>query len=112
MKLEATMVRGGWYVRPEGQVGTCGFHPEPWEAVFVGGGSADAALVRGTEMIRVKRRHRARETLHVQGFVRLVSIPGAVMYGHDDGRCATIDTEGEVKRYSTREEMARALLQE
>lgn len=54
----------------------------------------------------------ARAELVGQGFVRLVSIPGAVMYGHDDGRCATIDSEGEVKRYATREEMARALLQE
>ena len=54
----------------------------------------------------------ARAELLAQGFVRLVSIPGAVMYGHDDGRCATIDAEGVVKRYSTREEMARALLQE
>jgi hypothetical protein len=112
MKLEATMVRGGWYVRPEGQIGTCGFHPEPWEAVYVRGGSADDALVRGTELIRIRRRREARATLLVQKFIRLASIPGAVMYGHDDGRCASLHTDGELKRYATRDEMARELLGE
>lgn len=48
--------------------------------------------------------------LTARGFVRLVSIPGAVMYGHDDGRCASINTDGEVKHYATREQMARELL--
>ena len=54
----------------------------------------------------------ARAELVGQGFVRLVSIPGAVMYGHDDGRCASINTDGEVKHYATREQMARELLSE
>lgn len=36
MKLEATQLRGNkWVVRPEGQLGTMGWHPKPWTAVFV-----------------------------------------------------------------------------
>lgn len=108
MKYEAEQLRNGWLVRPEGQLGTIGWHPEPWEALFVKARTADEALRKA----RTIRFNRKRDLLIAQGFVRLVSIPGAVMYGHDDGRCAVIDSEGEVKRYATREEMARALLQE
>jgi len=53
-----------------------------------------------------------RAALKGNGFVRLVSVPGAVMYGHDDGRCASLHTDGELKRYATRDEMARELLGE
>ena len=36
MKLEATLLRDNrWAVRPQGQLGTCGWHPKPWEVVYV-----------------------------------------------------------------------------
>lgn len=36
VKFEATHLRGGMYaVRPEGQLGTCGFHPKPWTVQYV-----------------------------------------------------------------------------
>jgi hypothetical protein len=34
MKLVAEQLRTGWVVRPEGQLGTIGWHPKPWEAQF------------------------------------------------------------------------------
>lgn len=108
MRYEAEQLRNGWCVRPEGQLGTIGWHPEPWEAVFVKARSADEALRKAAAV----RHRRKRDLLIAQGFVRLVSIPGAVMYGHDDGRCATLHTDGRVERYATRDEMARALLDE
>jgi hypothetical protein len=45
MKLEATQLRDGkWCVRPEGQLGTCGWSPKAWTAVFVKAVSAEAAI--------------------------------------------------------------------
>jgi hypothetical protein len=47
MKLEATKLRwrdNTWAVRPEGQLGSCGFYPKPWTAVFVKANSAEDAL--------------------------------------------------------------------
>ena len=45
MELEATQLRNGeWCVRPKGQLGTCGWHPKAWEAVFVRAPSAEAAV--------------------------------------------------------------------
>lgn len=34
MKLEITELRTGYIVRPEGKVGTIGWHPKPWEAKY------------------------------------------------------------------------------
>lgn len=35
-ELEATnMGRFRWAFRPKGQLGTCGWHPHPWEVVYV-----------------------------------------------------------------------------
>ena len=34
MKLEITELRKGCIVRPEGQLGTIGWHPKPWEAKY------------------------------------------------------------------------------
>lgn len=45
MKLEATELRSGkWCVRPEGQLGTIGWSPQPWSARFVTARSAAAAI--------------------------------------------------------------------
>ncbi len=45
MKLEATELRNGrWAVRPEGQLGTCGWHPQPWTVQYVTARSADEAI--------------------------------------------------------------------
>lgn len=29
--VEYVCLNGRWYVRPAGALGTCGFHPVPWE---------------------------------------------------------------------------------
>jgi hypothetical protein len=45
MKLEATKLRDNkWCVRPEGQLGTIGWSPKPWEAKFVTARSAEEAI--------------------------------------------------------------------
>lgn len=44
MKYEATRLRDSWCVRPEGACGTIGWHPEPWEAIFVSARDANEAL--------------------------------------------------------------------
>ena len=47
MKWIAEQLRDNrWVVRPEGQLGTCGWYPEPWTAVFVRARSATEALRR------------------------------------------------------------------
>ena len=44
-KMEATLVTAGrWAVRPEGQLGTCGFHPVPWQVEYVDAASAAHAV--------------------------------------------------------------------
>ena len=44
-KLEADELRDGmWAVRPEGELGTCGFHPAPWQVVYLKAPSADEAI--------------------------------------------------------------------
>ena len=56
MKLEATKLRNCWVVRPEGALGTCGWSPEPWSAVFVRARTAEEALrvasLRGLRVVR------------------------------------------------------------
>jgi hypothetical protein len=45
MTLEATHLRGNlWAVRPAGQLGTCGWSPQPWAVVYVRARSAEAAV--------------------------------------------------------------------
>ena len=55
MKYEADHLRGNrWAVRPQGQLGTCGFYLEPWDVVFVTARSESEAL-RKAVRIRDKR---------------------------------------------------------
>lgn len=45
VKLEAIQLRSGtWVVRPEGQLGTCGFYPRPWMAYFTKARNAQEAI--------------------------------------------------------------------
>lgn len=47
MKLEATHLRGNrWAVRPEGQLGTCGWHPQPWTVLYVTARTAAEAIAK------------------------------------------------------------------
>ena len=48
--LTVTSLRDGYVARPEGRLGTCGFHPYPWEAVW--GETACEAIRRFTEAHR------------------------------------------------------------
>lgn len=49
MILEAIQLRSGeWCVRPQGQLGTCGWHPKAWTAQFVRARSAEAAVAKVT----------------------------------------------------------------
>lgn len=47
-KLEATKLRDCWAVRPEGQLGTCGFYPRAWQVCYVKAGSAQDAIRKAT----------------------------------------------------------------
>jgi len=54
MKYEADQLRDNrWAVRPCGQLGTCGWYPQPWQVVFVTARSESEAL-RKAERIRRK----------------------------------------------------------
>jgi hypothetical protein len=45
MKLEATHLRDSLYaVRPEGQLGTCGWSPEPWVVAYIKADSPEQAV--------------------------------------------------------------------
>jgi hypothetical protein len=44
MKLEATRLRNGWAVRPEDQLGTCGFYPRAWQVCYVKAATAQDAI--------------------------------------------------------------------
>jgi len=56
MKYEADKLSGNrWAVRPEGQCGTCGFYPKPWQVVFVTAATVSEAL-RKAERVRDKGR--------------------------------------------------------
>lgn len=45
MTLEATHLRDNlWAVRPKGQLGTCGWHPQPWTVVYVKAATAAEAI--------------------------------------------------------------------
>jgi hypothetical protein len=45
MKLEATHLRGNlWAVKPENQLGTCGWYPRPWTVQYIRARSAEEAV--------------------------------------------------------------------
>jgi len=45
IQYEATHLRDNrWAVRPQGQLGTCGWYPVPWQVQYVTARSAEAAL--------------------------------------------------------------------
>ena len=51
-KLSATsMGRRRYAVRPEGQLGTCGFHPAPWTVVYVTARSPIHARAKARERV-------------------------------------------------------------
>lgn len=50
---EATHLRGKRYaVRPVGQLGTCGFHPCPWQVIYVNADSRRQALYRAGRYLK------------------------------------------------------------
>lgn len=52
-ELEATHLRGNRYcVRPKGRLGTCGFYPFAWNAVFVTARNADSAIAKARLKIK------------------------------------------------------------
>lgn len=58
MELEATHLRENkWAVRPAGQLGTCGFHPEPWTVIYVKAASAGAAIAKAEHYERQRKDH-------------------------------------------------------
>jgi hypothetical protein len=51
-KLEAVHLRARTYaIRPENQLGTCGWYPLPWTVQFVIAGSAKSALAKANREI-------------------------------------------------------------
>lgn len=59
IELEATPLRSGkWAVRPIGQLGTCGWYPEPWSIQYVSARSeAEAIRVAKRNLERRVSRH-------------------------------------------------------
>lgn len=56
--LEADQLRSGkWAVRPVGQLGTCGWYPEPWTIQYVSARSE-------AEAIKVAKRNLERRAAH------------------------------------------------
>lgn len=52
INLEATKLRDNiWAVRPEGQLGTCGFHPKPWTVIYVKAANAEVAIIKARRMM-------------------------------------------------------------
>lgn len=51
LELEATQLNGGrWAVRPKGQLGTCGWYPQPWTVAYVKAATADEAIRKARRM--------------------------------------------------------------
>lgn len=45
LKLEAIHLRSNWYaVRPQGQLGTCGYYPSAWTVQYVKARNTEEAL--------------------------------------------------------------------
>jgi hypothetical protein len=60
VEYEATRLKGRHFVvRPRGQLGTCGFYPIPWQAVFTKAATEREALKRARN-IRQKAAKAAR----------------------------------------------------
>lgn len=58
IELEADKLRSGkWAVRPVGQLGTCGWYPEPWTIQYVSARSE-------AEAIKVAKRNLERRASH------------------------------------------------
>lgn len=58
LELEADQLRSGkWAVRPVGQLGTCGWYPEPWTVQYVSARS-------GAEAIHIAKRNLERKASH------------------------------------------------
>ena len=56
VNLEATELRGGkWAVRPEGQLGTCGFFPCPWTVQYITAKNEQQALSKAHHIYMVKK---------------------------------------------------------
>lgn len=50
MKLEAVHLRDNrWAVRPEGQLGTCGWSPQAWNVEYVNARSAQEAIQKASK---------------------------------------------------------------
>jgi hypothetical protein len=53
MEIEAVLLSGKWFVRPAGQLGTCGFYPVPWELTHIKRArSAEDAIRKASSQVR------------------------------------------------------------
>lgn len=51
IKLEAVYLPNGkWAVRPAGELGTFGFYPKPWTAIYVKARSAEEAIKKAEKL--------------------------------------------------------------
>ena len=69
MELQAERLKSCWVVRPPGKLGTMGWHPEPWEAVFVAAATAEQAVARARRIMerrKMRRATRASRTIRTQ----------------------------------------------
>lgn len=56
MELEATHLRDNLYaVSPKGQLGTCGWYPEPWTVQYVTAKGEKAAVEKAEKMIERRK---------------------------------------------------------
>ena len=50
MKLEATLLRNGEYaVRPQSQLGTCGWYPKAWTVQYIKAASSQEAIRKAVQ---------------------------------------------------------------
>ena len=53
-RLEATPLRNGFFaVRPQGQLGTCGFYPRAWTVQYLRAQSAAQAVAKAAEQRQI-----------------------------------------------------------
>ena len=51
MILEAIHLRGTkWAVRPQNQLGTCGWYPKLWQVIYVNASSPDEAIRKAEKL--------------------------------------------------------------
>lgn len=56
VKLEATHLRGREYaVRPEGQLGTCGFYPVAWTVQYITATCPEQAVRKASKLFVVEK---------------------------------------------------------